>query len=314
MADKRISALRLLEQAKQALKENDIQTARKLAQQSISSDPNCLEAWLLLADLSRGTAQKAYLKEASVLSGISPPKDTNNSPRSISSNSIHAPPGKRPALFLTLVISILLITSLVVFLVWVVIPTQSSVSAIDHSAQRIAGDLPKPSLTSTKTNTPTQTPTPSITPEPAHTPTSEPTSAAPPQLVDTYPPPEIPIIITEDIRWIDINLTTQRTYAYEGVDLIRTFIVSTGTIYHPTVAGQFYIYVKYRFDDMSGPGYYLPDVPYTMYFYKGYGIHGTYWHNNFGVPMSHGCINMTIADSMWLYSWASVGTLVNIHY
>ena len=64
---------------------------------------------------------------------------------------------------------------------------------------------------------------------------------------------------------------------------------------------------------MSGPGYYLPDVPYVMYFYDGYGLHGTYWHSNFGTPMSHGCVNLSIPDAEWLYNWADVGTLVNIH-
>ncbi|MGE5251028.1 MAG: L,D-transpeptidase, partial [Bacteroidota bacterium] len=59
---------------------------------------------------------------------------------------------------------------------------------------------------------------------------------------------------------------------------------------------------------------YLPNVPYTMYFYKGYGLHGTYWHNNFGTPMSHGCVNLRIEDSKWLYNFASVGTTVNVHY
>jgi lipoprotein-anchoring transpeptidase ErfK/SrfK len=70
----------------------------------------------------------------------------------------------------------------------------------------------------------------------------------------------------------------------------------------------------YRYANMSGPGYFLPDVPYVMYFYKGYGLHGTYWHNNFGVPMSHGCINLTIADAGWIYDYATIGTVVNIHY
>jgi lipoprotein-anchoring transpeptidase ErfK/SrfK len=50
-----------------------------------------------------------------------------------------------------------------------------------------------------------------------------------------------------------------------------------------------------------------------MYFYKGYALHGTYWHHNFGHPMSHGCVNLVTADAQWLYNWASVGTLVNIH-
>ena len=51
-----------------------------------------------------------------------------------------------------------------------------------------------------------------------------------------------------------------------------------------------------------------------MYFYKGYGLHGTYWHNNFGTPMSHGCVNLATGDAGWLFSWASVGTVVNVHY
>jgi lipoprotein-anchoring transpeptidase ErfK/SrfK len=65
---------------------------------------------------------------------------------------------------------------------------------------------------------------------------------------------------------------------------------------------------------MAGPGYYLSDVPNVMYFYKGYGLHGTYWHNNFGTPMSHGCVNFTIPDSSWVFNFASVGTVVNVHY
>ena len=65
---------------------------------------------------------------------------------------------------------------------------------------------------------------------------------------------------------------------------------------------------------MTGPGYYLPDVPFTMYYYKGYGIHAATWHNNFGTPMSHGCINMRLEDAQWMFNWASIGTLVNIHY
>ena len=50
-----------------------------------------------------------------------------------------------------------------------------------------------------------------------------------------------------------------------------------------------------------------------MYFSSGYGTHGTYWHNNFGQPMSRGCVNMTIGDAQWLYNWAPVGTLVVVH-
>ena len=103
-------------------------------------------------------------------------------------------------------------------------------------------------------------------------------------------------------------------YAYEGNTVVNSFLVSTGTWQYPTVTGKYHIYVKYRYTDMAGPGYYLPNVPYTMYFYQGYGLHGTYWHHNFGTPMSHGCVNLQTDDAAWLYNWASVGTLVNVHY
>jgi lipoprotein-anchoring transpeptidase ErfK/SrfK len=61
---------------------------------------------------------------------------------------------------------------------------------------------------------------------------------------------------------------------------------------------------------MSGPGYYLPNVQWIMYFYSGYAIHGTYWHNNFGQPMSHGCVNLPNNEALWFYQWAPTGTPV----
>lgn len=115
-------------------------------------------------------------------------------------------------------------------------------------------------------------------------------------------------------HWIDVNLSQQMVYAYEGDSVINSFLVSTGTWLHPTVTGRYHIYVKLRYTDMSGADYYLPNVPYTMYFFQGYGLHGTYWHHNFGTPMSHGCVNLSIPDAEWLYNFASVGTLVNVHY
>ncbi|MDY7080801.1 MAG: LysM peptidoglycan-binding domain-containing protein [Chloroflexota bacterium] len=115
-------------------------------------------------------------------------------------------------------------------------------------------------------------------------------------------------------RWIDVNLSAQRVTAYAGNTPVRSTLVSTGLPATPTPTGQYRIYVKYVSTLMSGPGYYLPNVPYTMYFYRGYGLHGTYWHSNFGHPMSHGCVNLPTSEAQWLYNWASVGTLVNIHY
>ena len=115
-------------------------------------------------------------------------------------------------------------------------------------------------------------------------------------------------------RWIDVNLSAQRLTAYEGSTAVRSTLVSTGLPGTPTVTGDFRIYVKYRSAPMSGPGYYLPNVPYVMYFYRGYGLHGTYWHSNFGHPMSHGCVNLPTPEAEWLYGWSVVGTLVRIHY
>ncbi|MCJ7432310.1 MAG: L,D-transpeptidase, partial [Anaerolineales bacterium] len=77
---------------------------------------------------------------------------------------------------------------------------------------------------------------------------------------------------------------------------------------------KYKVWIKLRSSDMSGPGYYLPDVPYIMYFYGDYGLHGTYWHNNFGTPMSHGCVNLSISDAAWIYDFSREGTVVNVHY
>jgi len=114
-------------------------------------------------------------------------------------------------------------------------------------------------------------------------------------------------------RWIDIDLSEQTLRAYEGSELVGSFLVSTGINKYPTETGQYHIYVKYLSSLMHGEDYYLPDVPYSMYYSGDFSIHGTYWHHNFGTPMSHGCVNMDISEAEWLYNWASIGTLVNIH-
>lgn len=121
---------------------------------------------------------------------------------------------------------------------------------------------------------------------------------------------------TTDNKRIEIDLTNQRLYAYEGGRMIYNFLVSTGK-WGKTPTGVFKIWIKLRYTKMEGglkvlrTYYYLPNVPYVMYFYnnqtppwKGYGIHGTYWHHNFGHPMSHGCINMKTEEAGLLYQWA----------
>jgi uncharacterized protein YgiM (DUF1202 family) len=135
--------------------------------------------------------------------------------------------------------------------------------------------------------------------------------------VKTPPPTETatPVVLTDvEGHWIDIDLSEQKLYAYDGTELVASFLVSTGIDAFPTVTGKYKIYAKFLYSDMHGSDYFLPDVPYTMYYDGDFSIHGTYWHHSFGTPMSHGCINMDISDSEWLYSWSPVGTLVNIHW
>jgi LysM repeat protein len=115
-------------------------------------------------------------------------------------------------------------------------------------------------------------------------------------------------------KWIDVNLSTQTVTAYAGNTAVYRSLASTGTWQTPTVVGTFHIYAKYGSTRMSGPGYDMPNVPYVMFFYRGYSLHGTYWHSNFGTPMSHGCVNLPTSAAQWIYNWAPNGTKVVTHY
>jgi lipoprotein-anchoring transpeptidase ErfK/SrfK len=114
-------------------------------------------------------------------------------------------------------------------------------------------------------------------------------------------------------RWIEVDLAQRRLIAHEGNSIFLTTIVSIGKASTPTVKGTFRIYTKLRATRMSGPGYNLPNVPHTMYFYRGYAIHGAYWVKTFGGRVSHGCVNVNLTDAATLFNWASVGTRVWIH-
>ncbi len=115
-------------------------------------------------------------------------------------------------------------------------------------------------------------------------------------------------------RYIDINLSEQKLYAFEGSNLVNSFLVSTGRRGYATPTGEFHIYGKNRYALMDGPDYYLPNVPYVSWFSGDYSIHGTYWHHNFGHVMSHGCVNAPTDQAEWIYNWADIGTPVYIHY
>jgi len=142
--------------------------------------------------------------------------------------------------------------------------------------------------------------------------TQEPSPTAEPSEPTPIPLPASAVAIDEG-RWIDVDLSRQLLTAYEGHMPVRTTLVSTGLPKTPTPVGQFRIWIKLRTDDMAGADYYIEDVPYVMYFHGGYGLHGVTWHGNFGHPMSHGCVNLPTEEAEWLFNFADVGTLVNIH-
>ncbi|MBN1681024.1 MAG: PD40 domain-containing protein [Anaerolineae bacterium] len=119
-----------------------------------------------------------------------------------------------------------------------------------------------------------------------------------------------PSNIPRSHKRIVVKLSTQRVYVYEAGRLLREIVASTGDPATPTIVGDYRIYLKRSSQTLTGVDYHLPDVPYVMYFFEGYGFHGTYWHQNFGTPVSHGCINLPTVEAKWLYEWADVGTQV----
>jgi len=156
-----------------------------------------------------------------------------------------------------------------------------------------------------------------------------------------YISPDVPA----DNKRIEVNLTTQTLAAYENDNVVFQTNISSGipSANHTTTPkGEFHIQDKYPSKHMgngnlaAGPDdYELPGVPWTSFFTDyGHAFHGTYWHDNFGTPMSHGCINMRTAEAKWLFFWTKpqtknwssylpqsnkiddngYGTIVNIHY
>lgn len=110
-------------------------------------------------------------------------------------------------------------------------------------------------------------------------------------------------------KWIEVSLNEQKVRAWEGSRVVMEFPVSSGK-WSPTPAGTFHIWYKTRSQTMEGGSrelrtyYYLPNVPHNMFFYQGYALHGAYWHNNFGQPMSHGCVNEPLANAAEIFEWA----------
>jgi len=137
-----------------------------------------------------------------------------------------------------------------------------------------------------------------------------------PDFSDLKEPPQV-LGVTRSYKWIEVDLTNQKLFAFEDGRKVFEYLISSGK-YGRTPTGVFRIWSKFKYTKMEGGSkelgnyYYLPNVPYVLFFYNdkvaqhvGYSIHGTYWHDNFGHPMSHGCINMKTEEVEQLYYWAN---------
>lgn len=121
-------------------------------------------------------------------------------------------------------------------------------------------------------------------------------------------------------QYIEVDLSEQRLYAYKNGALDNTFLVSTGVAKYPTPEGLTTVTkklpthdYKWSYGEDHPDNYDLKDVPWNLRFRPNYFIHNAYWHNNFGHRMSHGCVNVNLENSKWIYDWTPLGTSVWIH-
>ncbi len=346
MADKQ----NLIPQAKQAIQNGDKRQARGLLQEALRQDPNDDQAWLLLAGVAASPEQSLeYIQRAEMLN----PHNPNIAKarlwaenRLANANKMAAPPPRsaqtswrKPILWAALVLLLLFGMGTAVILAINLYPNQ-----VTQSPRQIANNAPTPIINLTATPTAevvaqlasaaephlqakqiaaadlqdppraewTITPTPTNTPSPT------------PTLVPTYQSPQVgkpanrPFGVSQNEKWIDVDLTSQTLNAYEGNELVYNTLISSGTDDHPTVTGMFRVWLRFESQTMNGAllgyDYYLENVPYVMYFFEDYALHGAFWHNNFGYQMSHGCVNLSPSDAGWIYNWSEYGTVVNVHH
>lgn len=149
---------------------------------------------------------------------------------------------------------------------------------------------------------------------------------------------ELPRFAQKGAKWIDVSILRQSLVAYEGARPVYATLVSTGKDgvadhkdSHATIQGTFLIHTKHvsvTMDSDDGQDEFdLRDVPYVQYFTEGYALHAAYWHDDFGNPRSHGCVNLAPEDAAWLFDWTTpgvpegwhaamslkAGTIVHIH-
>ena len=135
-----------------------------------------------------------------------------------------------------------------------------------------------------------------------------------------------PAEVGEDEKWIDVDLSSQSLVAYQGATPVYATLVSTGRVKDPddplkdfrTPTGSFRITAKHLSATMDGDHaidgpYSIEDVPYVMYFQLAFALHSAFWHNSFGRPRSHGCINLAPQDARWLFNWTTPALPVPWH-
>jgi len=118
-------------------------------------------------------------------------------------------------------------------------------------------------------------------------------------------------------HWADVNLTRQTVTLMNGSTPGQTFTVSSGKASTPTPTGTFHVYAQVPLQPMRGCDadgcWDYENVHWATWFYQDYGFHEAYWRNDFGTPVSHGCINMKLADAKAVYDWLGIGDAVDIH-
>lgn len=126
---------------------------------------------------------------------------------------------------------------------------------------------------------------------------------------------DYPSFATGSRKWIDISIRNQTLVAYVGTKPVYATLISSGRggmgdpeTAQATVRGTFMIYSKHVSATMDGEedkadSFFLLDVPFVQYFHKGFALHGTYWHDEFGRVRSHGCVNLAPVDAAWLFEW-----------
>jgi len=119
--------------------------------------------------------------------------------------------------------------------------------------------------------------------------------------------------------WVEVSISKQTMVIFKGKTPIFRSKVSTGQPGFESPTGIFYVQRMLRHDDMNGEflgeDYFYPDVPNVMYFTdRGHALHGVYWHDDFGTPLSHGCVGMPLEAAEYLFSMAYVGMGMEIFY